>query len=129
MYTCQFLRSFSFLPLKQSRRATFIAALWSPAGNVITFPCDILGQMWYLIISITNICLFTLLSAPSKSMFTKYCLTACSSLPRKKVWLCELTSPHTHTTMAVEWDVKQNVKTNQGAKQYSTGSALFMGIK
>ena len=34
-----------------------------------------------------------LLSVTSKSMCTKYWLTACSSLPRKKVWLGELTVP------------------------------------
>ena len=32
-------------------------------------------------------------SGTSKSMCTKYWLTACSSLPRKKVWLGELTAP------------------------------------
>ena len=45
----------------------FIAALWSPAGKgltswlsfvmfnyvFVTFPCGILGQVWYLIVSIT----------------------------------------------------------------------------
>ena len=44
----------------------FIAALWSPAGKgltswlsfvlfncvFVTFPCGVLGQMWYLIVSI-----------------------------------------------------------------------------
>ena len=34
-----------------------------------------------------------LLSVTSKSMCTKHWLTACSSLPRKKVWLGELTVP------------------------------------
>ena len=34
-----------------------------------------------------------LLSVTSESMCRKYWLTACSSLPRKKVWLCELTVP------------------------------------
>ena len=47
----------------------FIAALWSPAGKGLiswllfvmfncvfdTFPCGILGQVWYLIISIPDI--------------------------------------------------------------------------
>ena len=32
-------------------------------------------------------------SVTSESMFTNYWLTACSSLPRKKVWLSELTVP------------------------------------
>ena len=53
----------------------FIAALWSPAGKglaswllfvmfncvVVTFPCGILGQVWYLIVSIPDLCLFVCL--------------------------------------------------------------------
>ena len=48
----------------------FIAALWSPAGKgltswllfvmfnciFVTFPCGILGQMWYCIVSIPDLC-------------------------------------------------------------------------
>ena len=48
----------------------FIAAMWSPAWKVltswllfvmfycvfVTFPCDILGQVWYLIVSIPDLC-------------------------------------------------------------------------
>ena len=48
----------------------FIAALWSPARKGLTpwlsfvmfnsvfvnFPCGILGQVWYLIVSIPDIC-------------------------------------------------------------------------
>ena len=48
----------------------FIAALWSPAGKgltswllfvmfncvFVTFPCCILGQVWYLIVSIPDLC-------------------------------------------------------------------------
>ena len=48
----------------------FIAALWSPAGKgltslllfemfyceVVTFPCGILCQVWYLIVSIPDLC-------------------------------------------------------------------------
>ena len=48
----------------------FIAALWSPAGKglafwllfvmlncvFVTFSCGILGQVWYLIASITDLC-------------------------------------------------------------------------
>ena len=51
----------------------FIAALWSPAGkglaswllsgNVycifVTFPCGILGQVWYLIVSLPDLCLLS----------------------------------------------------------------------
>ena len=47
----------------------FISALWSPAGKgltswisfyvllcFVTFPCGILGQVWYLIVSIPDLC-------------------------------------------------------------------------
>ena len=48
----------------------FIAALWSPAGKgltscllfvmfscvFVTFPCGILDQVWYLIVSIPDLC-------------------------------------------------------------------------
>ena len=48
----------------------FIAVLWSPAGKgltsrrlfvkynciFVTFPCGILGQMWYFIVSIPDLC-------------------------------------------------------------------------
>ena len=48
----------------------FIAALWSPAGKgltswllfvmfnfvFVTFPCGILGQVWYLIVLIPDLC-------------------------------------------------------------------------
>ena len=50
----------------------FAAALWSPAGKqltswllfvsfncvLVTFPCGILGQVWYLIVSIPDLCRF-----------------------------------------------------------------------
>ena len=39
-----------------------------------------------------------------------YWLTACSSLPRKKVWLGELTVPQ--WPQLLTWDVKQQNKTN-----------------
>ena len=48
----------------------FIAALWSPNGKglnswplfvmsnyvFVTFPCGILGQVWYLIVSMSDLC-------------------------------------------------------------------------
>ena len=48
----------------------FFAALWSPAGKGLTsclmfvmfncvfntFPCGILGKVWYLIVSISDLC-------------------------------------------------------------------------
>ena len=43
----------------------FIAALWSPAGmsncDFVTFPCGILGQVWYLIVLIPDPCLLSYL--------------------------------------------------------------------
>ena len=50
----------------------FIAAMWSPAGEranhlailcvmfycvFVTFPCGLLGQVWYLIVSISDLSL------------------------------------------------------------------------
>ena len=44
----------------------FICALWSPAGKRLmyncefgTFPFGILGQVWYLIVSIPDLCTLT----------------------------------------------------------------------
>ena len=48
----------------------FIAALWLPAGNgltswlscmwcFVTFPCSVLGQVWWLIVSIPDLCLLS----------------------------------------------------------------------
>ena len=52
------------------RSRLFIAALWSPAGkeltswllfvvfnfDFVTFPCGILDQVWYLIVSVPDLC-------------------------------------------------------------------------
>ena len=52
------------------RWCLFIAAMWSPAGkglnsrllfvmsncDLVTFPCGILGQVWYLIVLIPDLC-------------------------------------------------------------------------
>ena len=54
------------------KQGLFIAALWSPAGKglttwlsfvmlnsvFVTFLCAILGQVWYLIVSIPDLCPF-----------------------------------------------------------------------
>ena len=56
----------------------FIAALWSSAGKgltswllfvmfncvFVTFPCGILGQVWYLIVSIPDLCRLSYLEQP-----------------------------------------------------------------
>ena len=56
-----------------------------------------------------------LLSITRENMCRKYWLTACSSLPRKKVWLGELTIPD--MTIAVDWDVKQQTKPKPKKKE------------
>ena len=64
----------------------FVAALWSPAGKgltswllfvmfncvFVTFPCGILGQVWYLIVSIPDLCLLSYLERKTqKSILSK----------------------------------------------------------
>ena len=69
----------------------FICALWSPAGKGLTswlsfvvsavichFPIGILGQVWYLIVSIPDLCTFTYFGA--KSMLRHNTFTFSSAL-------------------------------------------------
>ena len=58
----------------------FIAALWSPAGkrltsrllfvmfkcDFVTFPCGILGQVWYSIVMIPDLCRFSYFKSQNK---------------------------------------------------------------
>ena len=62
----------------------FVAALWSPAGKglnswllivmfncvFVTFPCGILGQVWYLIVSIPDLCRISYFNIPSSLLFS-----------------------------------------------------------
>ena len=64
----------------------FIAALWSPAGKGLTswllfvmfncvfdtFPCDLLGQVWYLIVSIPDRCRLSYLNENSSFEIRTY---------------------------------------------------------
>ena len=69
----------------------FIAALWSPAGKglvfwlsfvmfncvFVTFPCSILGQMWYLIVSLPDLCQLSYFDnwyevSPSRTLPSKF---------------------------------------------------------
>ena len=75
----------------------FIAALWSPAGKgltswllfvmfncvFVTFPCDILGQVWYSIISIPDLAIFLPLLMAER--MTVYSLNRVCMNDRKKV--------------------------------------------
>ena len=59
-----------FLPCVFMLSSLFVAALWIPSGKGLTswllfvlfncgfdsFPCGILGQVWYLIVSIPYLC-------------------------------------------------------------------------
>ena len=60
----------------------FICALWSPAGKGLTswlsfvvstvslsLPIGILGQVWYLIVSIPDLCTFTYFYSKNKFKF------------------------------------------------------------
>ena len=67
------------------RSRLFIAALWSPAGEgltywllfvmfncvFVTFPCGILGQVWYLIVSIPDLCRLSYLMHSTGIIITK----------------------------------------------------------
>ena len=60
----------------------FIAALWSPAGKgltswlllvmfivfLVTFPCGILGQVWYLIVLFPDLCHLSYLYSHSQPL-------------------------------------------------------------
>ena len=66
----------------------FIAVLWSPAGKGLTswllfvmfncvfdtFPCGILGQVWYLMVSITDLCRISYYERPwgSPTIYDKW---------------------------------------------------------
>ena len=73
-WQCFFCRSFVlFMPVFVMLSRLFIAALWLPAWKgltswllfvmfncvFVTFPCGILGQVWYLIVSTRDICFLT----------------------------------------------------------------------
>ena len=64
----------------------FIAALWSPSGkgltswllflmsycDFVTFPCGILGQVWYLIVLIPDLCSLSYFVVYGRS-FCRFC--------------------------------------------------------
>ena len=74
----------SVLCLSCFRGRLFIAALWSPAGNwltswlsfvmfnclFVTFPCDSLAQVWYLIVLIRDLCPLSYLEKSIHSRLT-----------------------------------------------------------
>ena len=87
-----------------------IAALWSPAGKGLTslllfvmfncvfvaFPCGILGQGWYLIVSIPDICrlsyfdlsLFPCSTQPSMTKNRALDTKLYEFVKRNAFWLC-----------------------------------------
>ena len=78
------LRYLSLVFVKLSR--LFIAALWSPAGKGLTswflfvifncvfvsFQCGILGQVWYLIVWIPDLCHLSYFYIYGKSCISSY---------------------------------------------------------
>ena len=74
------LRCFSVLCLLYLCARIFICALWSPAGKAltswfsfvvyncefVTFPLVSWGQVWYLIVSIPDLCILTYFEQPQR---------------------------------------------------------------
>ena len=60
-----------------------------------------------------------LLSFTSEIMYTKYWLTACSSLPRKKVWLGKPGLPRSGKKF---WKMKNSVQGKSGNYIFSQGN-------
>ena len=90
-----------FMPLR-----LFIAALWSPAGKgltswllfvmfncvFVTFPCNFLGQVWYLLVSNHDICCLSYFTL--KSCMLQFC---CSIGPDSGIHIgCYADDPHDH---------------------------------
>ena len=74
------------------RSQLFIAAMWSPAGKgltswllfvifncvFVTFPCGILGQVWYLIVSIPDLCRLSYFYKEERERERGVCRLCCS---------------------------------------------------
>ena len=75
----------------------FLAALWSPTWKgltswllfvmfncvFVTFPCDILGQVWYLIVSIPNLCRLSYFCRPVDNFCKHFRLRSGPTLSHK----------------------------------------------
>ena len=119
-----FLWSFSSLPLNHSRRVVLSCVCYVfvrvclyvlcghllgkgwPLGSrlwcllwVCHFPIGILGQVWYLIVSIPDLCTLTYFAVSYKQNCVHKVLVNCLfKLALEKVWLGELTvPPHDHS--------------------------------
>ena len=57
-------------------RADLLALVGDIYCIFVTFPCGILGQVWYLIVSFPDLCRLSMLSVISEIMCTMYWLTA-----------------------------------------------------
>ena len=71
----------------------FIAALWSPAGKgltscsvgdiyyiLVTFPCGILGQAWYLIVSFPDLCPLSYFNGQAKQGLNNFTEIMCMAV-------------------------------------------------
>ena len=46
---------------------------------IATFPCGILGQVWYLIVSIPDLCHLCYYKSKVKANILKYCISDCNT--------------------------------------------------
>ena len=79
----------------------FFAALWSPVGKVltswlscvwcflvfVTFSCGVLGHLWYLIVSILDLCLFNYFEYFANEMYLRHTV-ALATILSNAVWCC-----------------------------------------
>ena len=85
----------------------FSAALWSPAGKglaswllfvmfncvFVTIPCGILGQVWYLIVSIPDFCCLSLIMSHEILVLIAYTSREGSDLKRFVLSLIKCNTP------------------------------------
>ena len=96
----------------------FVCALWSPAGGgglaswlclgcllwVCRFPVGVLGRVWYLIVSIPDLCTFPYFVIPTSPLFQMWSKNICLvcmkdplfihvSSPIKYKWIYKLNDP------------------------------------
>ena len=92
----------------------FICALWSPAGKGLTswlsfvvssvslsLPIGILDQVWYLIVSIPDLCILTYFHRRRS-----HCVVSLSKIPNRFLVLIQPREPRLDMTKNVHWDVK-----------------------
>ena len=106
----------------------FIAALWSPTGKrltswllfvmfncvFVTFPCGILGQVWYLIVSIPDLCHLSYFTLKQNASFER----------SNESWKC-----HALQTIDGTWRLKVIYHTTVNVLKLQTLIAFLSQIK